>query len=304
MKPVSETRRSIEESIYGSAGDGAVVHKSRIARSKPLQDKILLALRIVGMEALGERHARELRVVTQSFCFEKLPKSFDGVRLLFLTDFHLIKGACFYQKIVDTLAPLAYDYVLLGGDYWFDYAADNEDEEALASILRSLDPNAPVFSVLGNHDRYQTGFFLESLGVRVLINEHAALHRSGDTVYLAGVDDYRIYKASEVSEADAGIPGDSFKIMLSHSPQIYREVEDAGYDLCLCGHTHGGQFCLPGGYPLVRGAKDIPRWIVEGRWSYRNLAGYTSAGLGTSILPLRLFCRPHVVLIELNTPRR
>ena len=83
--------------------------------------------------------------------------------------------------------------------------------------------------------------------------------------------------------------------MLSHTPEVYRQAAEAGFALMLSGHTHGGQLCLPGSIPIKLEAV-LPRQMGAGAWKYRGMNGYTSVGVGTSILPVRLNCPAEVTL--------
>jgi predicted MPP superfamily phosphohydrolase len=102
-----------------------------------------------------------------------------------------------------------------------------------------------------------------------------------------------------MAKARAGIPANAASILLWHTPEAYREAEQAGFHLMLSGHTHGGQICLPGGFPLIIDA-DCPRRYAKGAWRYQNLIGYTSTGSGTSIADVRLNCPPEVTLHKLR----
>ena len=84
-------------------------------------------------------------------------------------------------------------------------------------------------------------------------------------------------------------------MLLSHTPEVYHEAAQAGFDLMLSGHTHGGQICLPGGIPVFTASK-MPRTFARGSWRYREMVGYTSAGAGTCIADVRLNCPPEVTL--------
>jgi predicted MPP superfamily phosphohydrolase len=86
---------------------------------------------------------------------------------------------------------------------------------------------------------------------------------------------------------------------LSHTPEVYRQAAHAGYDAFLCGHTHGGQICLPGGIPLTLDAR-CPRRLGRGAWRHQSMQGYTSAGAGTSIVNLRFNCPPEITLHTLG----
>jgi uncharacterized protein len=85
---------------------------------------------------------------------------------------------------------------------------------------------------------------------------------------------------------------------LSHTPEIYRQASHAGFDLLLSDHTHGGQICLPGSIPLTLGSV-LPRRFGAGPWEYHNMAGYTSTGVGSSIVPVRINCLPEITLHSL-----
>jgi predicted MPP superfamily phosphohydrolase len=87
-------------------------------------------------------------------------------------------------------------------------------------------------------------------------------------------------------------------ILLSHTPEVYRQAAHAAFDLLLCGHTHGGQICLPGQVPIILDAR-IPRHLGRGPWQYQQMVGYTSPGAGTSVIDVRLNCPPEVTVHEL-----
>ena len=81
-----------------------------------------------------------------------------------------------------------------------------------------------IYAVLGNHDSITMVPDLEALGVNFLLNESIAIQRGGDTVYLAGVDDAHFYRADNIEKAAADIPERSVSILLSHTPEIYRQA--------------------------------------------------------------------------------
>jgi hypothetical protein len=137
------------------------------------------------------------------------------------------------------------------------------------------------------------------LGVQMLLNEQVVMSRGGAEIHLIGIDDAHYYRVDNVAAAAADVPFESVSILLSHTPEIYRQAAHAGFDLMLCGHTHGGQICLPGGVPLTLDAK-CPRYMGRGAWRYGPLQGYTSAGAGTCIVPVRLNCPPEVTVHTLR----
>jgi hypothetical protein len=140
---------------------------------------------------------------------------------------------------------------------------------------------------------------LEEMGIRTLINEAEPLVREGRRLHLAGVDDAHFYRVDNIEKAATRIPQDECSILLSHTPEIYRQAAHAGFDLLLSGHTHGGQICLPGAIPLTLGSM-LPRRMGAGSWRYGRMIGYTSVGVGSSIVAARINCPPEITLHELR----
>jgi predicted MPP superfamily phosphohydrolase len=89
--------------------------------------------------------------------------------------------------------------------------------------------------------------------------------------------------------------------LLSHTPEIYRQAAHADFKLLLSGHTHGGQVCLPGSIPITLDAV-LPRHMGSGPWKYHNMSGYTSVGVGSSIVAVRFNCPPEITLHHLKCP--
>jgi predicted MPP superfamily phosphohydrolase len=102
-----------------------------------------------------------------------------------------------------------------------------------------------------------------------------------------------------LEKAADGVPEDAVSILLAHSPEIYRHAAHADFDVMLCGHTHAGQICLPGGIPLMCNAS-CPRALCAGAWSHHGLAGYTSAGSGACVVDVRINCPPEITLHHLH----
>ncbi|HEY6920495.1 MAG TPA: metallophosphoesterase, partial [Methyloceanibacter sp.] len=142
---------------------------------------------------------------------------------------------------------------------------------------------------------------LEEMGIKVLLNEAVTIERASERIHLAGIDDAHFYRVDNIEKAASGIPHDEFSILISHTPEIYRQAAHADFDLLLSGHTHGGQICLPGGIPITLDSA-LPRAFGSGPWKYHDMIGYTSAGAGTTIVPTRFNCPPEITLHHLRVP--
>ena len=100
-------------------------------------------------------------------------------------------------------------------------------------------------------------------------------------------------------EKAAAATHDEFSILISHTPEVYRQAAHADFNLLLSGHTHGGQICLPGGIPITLDSI-LPRSMGSGAWKYHDMIGYTSVGAGSSIVPVRFNCPPEITLHHLH----
>ncbi|WP_166263285.1 metallophosphoesterase [Marinobacter caseinilyticus] len=259
---------------------------------------IRACLRLSGMLGRGQANSRRLSTVQHRFCLPRLPPAFEGFRLLHLTDLHVDMDEANLVAVIEQIKPLDYDLCVLTGDYrrhtW------GAIDGAMAGMKRLREAiHGDAIAILGNHDSIRMVPGLEDMGYQLLLNEHLCLKRGGEQVYIAGVDDAHFYKAHNLHKAGSQIPPHALSVLLSHTPEIWREAAHAGYDVFLCGHTHGGQICLPGGIPLTLDA-NCPRALGRGYWQRQHMQGYTSPGSGTSVVNVRINCPPEVTIHTLS----
>jgi predicted MPP superfamily phosphohydrolase len=255
------------------------------------------ALRVTGLYWRGRRNAEGIQVRDNHLRFRTLPSAFDGFTLLHISDLHVDMNAGAMQRLAELLPDLSYDLCVLTGDYrgatFGPYDAALKGIEELRPRLRG-----PVYGVLGNHDTVRMVPALEEMGIGMLLNECAPVLRGGQSIYLAGIDDAHYFRVDNIEKAAASIPHGGFSVLLSHTPEIYRQAAHAGFDLLLSGHTHGGQICLPGSIPITLDSV-LPRRMGSGAWKYHNMWGYTSVGAGSSIVAVRINCPPEITLHHL-----
>jgi uncharacterized protein len=263
---------------------------------------IRIGLRLTGLYGRARRNAEEVRLRHNAVAVAGLPAAFDGLRLLHLTDLHVDMNPGAMRRVAALVDDLDYDCCVLTGDYrgltHGPFAATLDGVRELRAHLRG-----PIWGVLGNHDTIRMVPGLEALGIRMLLNECAVIERGGERLHLAGIDDAHYYRVDNIEKVAAQIPDGEAAVLLSHTPEIFRQAAHAGFRLLLCGHTHGGQLCLPGGIPLTLDSR-LPRRLGAGAWHYEGMAGYTSVGAGSCIEPVRLNCPPEIVLHRLTPAPR
>lgn len=251
-------------------------------------------LKATGLYRKGARAAKRIRAVEHRVRLPRLPASFEGYRLLHLSDLHIDLDPGFLPVLIERVQGLEYDACVLTGDYRADVIGPYD---LVLDAMEQLRPHikSEVYAVLGNHDFLEFVAPMEEMGYRFLLNENAALERGGEAIYLAGVDDPHLYEADNFHGACEGIPAEAVIIGLCHSPETYRKAAACGLDLMLCGHTHAGQICLPGGVPVMRNGR-CPRSMIKGAWEHQGLKGYTSPGTGSCGVPIRFFCPPEATI--------
>ena len=219
-------------------------------------------------------------------------KKFDK-KIVFISDLHISKfNKSRLKRIVKLINKQNPDLVLSGGDYIHGHTGETTlNIETVAEELSKI--NAPIISVLGNHDgwfdKYRVKKALENNGIKVLSNSNIEL----EGISIAGVEDLQ-----------TGIPDikttlentSSPRILLTHTPDIYDDIKE-NVDLILAGHLHGGQVRLPL-YGAILLPSNFGKKFEYGLYDYNGNKMIVTKGLGTSILTLRFNCIPEIVVIE------
>lgn len=230
---------------------------------------------------------------------ERLPASFDGLRIAFVSDLH-------YPSLFSTkrlprfsrkLREIAPDVLALGGDY----LASEQRAEELFSSFSSLKTTYGKYAVCGNHDlkNYETLLAASRRhGVVLLADSAVYLSAAGDTVCIMGVRNSFRLDSSALAML-AARPDTLFTILLAHTPDF---AQDAAVecDLVLSGHTHGGQVTLAGLYTPVKNTKYGKRFLRGLNFTDKGVAVLTTNGVGTSRRKVRWCAPSEIVVITLK----
>ena len=261
----------------------------------------LLALLVTVFGFLNAR--RTAGIVTIDVPIADLPMALQGFTIVQISDVHVgptIRQQ-YVERIVEAVNRLKPDVVAITGDLVDGSVAELRDQVAPLSRLKSREGR---YFVTGNHEYYSGAVpwmvELERLGIRVLHNQHVVIERDFAKLVLAGVSDYSAGHYDDSHRSDpqkslAGAPGDAaVKILLAHQPRSAAAASEAGFDLQLSGHTHGGQF-----WPWNHFVK-FQQPFTAGLHRLDELFVYVSRGTGYWGPPKRFFAPSEITQIRLQ----
>lgn len=233
---------------------------------------------------------------------KKLPKSLNGLRLVQLSDMHvgLTIGRDFVQDVVRKVNALEPDIVAITGDL---IDGSVQDLGSAIAPLGEIRAALGTYFVTGNHEYYSGADawleFLDGLGIVALRNEHVTVHKNGDSIDLAGVDDWTAHQfgnghGADMVRAMEGRDPSKPVVLLAHQPVQFDEAHEHGVDLQISGHTHGGQI-FPFGF-LTR----LVQPFLSGLHRRGDSQIYVSSGTGYWGPPMRIAAPSEITLIELD----
>jgi predicted MPP superfamily phosphohydrolase len=263
---------------------------------------------LAGQFGRGQRNILDVQIRRVEVPIAGLPIKLDGYRILQVTDLHLGGVPGIATAVIAAVRDCgAVDALVLSGDHHYATRCRWDKPRSvaeIADIIAAVSPTDGVFAVLGNHDCLCMVDDLKRAGAVVLCNESRSISRDGATLVLTGVDDVHYYYTplADAAFAETKLPGPNrVGIALVHSPEMIDVAAGHGYSFYLCGHTHGGQVCMPGGQPFYVGVGRENRPFARGLWRFGAMTGFTGDGVGGSGAPLRFHSKGSVVVLTLRS---
>jgi hypothetical protein len=252
---------------------------------------------LVSAASLG---AKQVEIVQHDL---RLSQASQPLRLIQISDLHLTAFGPHEQELARRVFALNADVVVLSGD-----AIERTDALAwLASFVQALSP-VPVLLVPGNWEHWSGLDFtlmqsaLAASGAQLVLNDQWTLSRGGRTLRVLGLDDFTAGQPDlQILHSDEARPGE-VRVVVQHSPAFFDEttvvkrMATKKFDLCLSGHTHGGQIAI-GNWAPVRPPGSGR--FVAGFYDVTGCPLFVSRGAGTSVLPFRLGAPAEVVVFDL-----
>jgi len=243
--------------------------------------------------------------------FERLPEKFDEFKIIQSSDLHSKSFGRGQQTLIGILNKLEPNIIVITGDL---VDSRHYNQQTSLELVRKAVKIAPVYFIMGNHEWWSGEFAnlevqLKEAGAIVLRNEYKEFEVQGQKICIAGVDDPASvngdYEEAEfivkrLQDIVYSMPQDSFKVLLSHRPEMFSQYSGFGFDLVFSGHAHGGQFRFPFVGGLVAPNQGFFPQYTSGVHRDKSTVMVISRGLGNSIIPQRVFNRPEVVEVTLR----
>lgn len=246
----------------------------------------------------------EIVVSNYSFKSKKISKNLDGYKIAQISDLHNKKFGDNQKNLLKILKKENPDCIAITGDI---VDSNRTDIEVAIEFVRGAVKIAPVYYVTGNHE-YLLGQndwnklmqTMEQYGVKIVDNEVINIEGVlANDFYLIGLSDKNL-SDDTLKTLSTNLKTEQLKIVLAHEPQFLNKYSEANVSLVLSGHAHGGQFRLPfiGGL-IAPGQGFFPKY-TSGEYKKKNTTMIVNRGLGNSVIPVRVFNRPEVVIVKLQ----
>lgn len=238
---------------------------------------------------------------------DNLGWNFHNYRILNITDIHLGQWVNpeYLDSLVDYVNTLNFDLLTLTGDY-VSYVISDYDE-VLKNCFSKLKAKDGKFGVFGNHDHWMSSDIMTNIfkksGIVNLNNDVVVLEKDGDFLNLCGVDSCTVC-ADNLDIVLERLKENTPSILLAHEPDFAKESSKTGkIDLQISGHSHGGQFIIPGFETTPFRGPNSTKYPV-GLYKIENMVQYTSKGLGTNSFRVRINCKPEITIITLKSKEK
>lgn len=241
---------------------------------------------------------------------KKIPESFDGYKIIQISDYHNVKSNKLNKDLVSKIKAEKPDIIVITGDL---IDARKTDEEVALTFLEEIKDIAPCFYVLGNHEAAIKQYnkikckIIEK-GVKILENTHQTITIDNQSIEILGLKDPMFYPRKEQDKMNGklqkvldGVNNNNFKILLSHRPELLDVYSECNVDLVFTGHAHGGQFRFPFTNGLFAPGQGFFPKYTSGIFEQNGTNMIVSRGIGKSSIPFRINNRPELIVVTLKS---
>ena len=233
----------------------------------------------------------------------RVPEAFNGYKVVHISDLHNKSFGKNQEKLLKKIEEISPDIIAITGDL-IDRRKYNL-EVALSFVKGAVDI-APVYYVSGNHEAWSGKYEeikdeLISLNVQVLDDEKISIHRKDEFIDIIGLKDPDFHTSNDLEDQLMNLSEENnFQILLSHRPELINLYSKEKIDLIFSGHAHGGQFRLPFIGGIIAPDQGLFPEYTSGLYVKDKSTLIVSRGLGNSIIPLRLFNQPEIIVLTIK----
>lgn len=261
---------------------------------------LVVLLLLVGFIIYGNNH-----IVTNTIIFknDKITEELNGYKILQLSDLHAVSFGVDNKRLIAKVDKVNPDIIVITGDI-IDSKFSNK--KVATKLVKNLADKYPVYYINGNHeylletnDLNEFYVSLEEAGAKIINNEYVEIPVGDDSFILYGLDDNNLHDQTlekMMEENDK----DKLSVVLAHEPQWFNKYVALDVDLVLSGHTHGGQIRVPFIGAIVAPDQGFFPKISDGVYESKDTVMVVSRGLGYTVVPVRLFNDPEIIVIEMN----
>jgi predicted MPP superfamily phosphohydrolase len=249
---------------------------------------------------------------------KKIPKEFDGFKILQLSDLHNRKFNRGNKKLVKKIQNQNPDIIVITGDM---VSSNSKGFNGFFDVIKGLDNKYPIYYIFGNHEQRlpiekQTLIVekLKEYGVKVINNSSEFIRKDNEYMQIYGLQQSLVYynnylknkkiysyEEKDIENVFHKIDDSQFNILLAHNPLYFETYEKWGADLVFSGHVHGGIIRIP----FVGGVLSPERTFFPkydaGEYTINNSEMIVSRGLGYSTINFRVLNNPEICIVELKS---
>ncbi|QUH26603.1 metallophosphoesterase [Serpentinicella alkaliphila] len=242
----------------------------------------------------------------------KIPADFNELKIVQVSDLHNKMFGDNQSNLLSHVEKLSPDIIVITGDL---VDRRNFDLDKAISFINGAVKIAPIYYVSGNHEAWSGRYSritqkLTNAGVYIMDDNVLDISKGSSTIKIIGLSDpdfytLRYFEGTNTSKLKEELQklsdSDKFKILLSHRPELFDLYSENNIDLIFSGHAHGGQFRIPFVGGLVAPDQGLFPHYTAGSYIKESSTMFVSRGLGNSIIPIRIFNRPEIVVVTLKS---
>lgn len=282
-----------------------------LKKYKRIRVLLVVAFVIASMSFFCVWQNNDITTTYINYSNTKIPHEFDGYRIVHISDLHNKQFGKNQERLLKKIRAISPDIIVVTGDL---IDRRKYDLATAMIFIEGAMKIAPVYYVSGNHEAWSGDYEnisrkLLSCGVQILDDNKVKLIKGRAEIEILGLSDPDFLTSSYMDGTNSSkleehlmrLSDDSvFQILLSHRPELFDLYANENIDLIFSGHAHGGQFRIPFVGGLIAPDQGLFPKYTSGAYTQNQSTLIVSRGLGNSIIPIRIFNRPEIVVVTLQ----